>query len=46
MRKLATCETELSPTQMLILGGYNGADYFSDTSSYTPGKTMYLYLKP
>jgi N-acetylneuraminic acid mutarotase len=34
-------------SEMIIWGGDgDGYDYFNDTWAYTPGKTMYLYLKP
>jgi hypothetical protein len=32
--------------KMLIFGGYNADPELSDTYSYTPPRTMYLYVKP
>ena len=32
-------------TEMIVWGGTNGS-YLSDTFSYTPGRVMFLYLRP
>jgi N-acetylneuraminic acid mutarotase len=33
-------------SEMIVWGGFNHTNYFNDTWSYTPGKVMYLYMKP
>ena len=33
-------------SEMIVWGGYDGSSFMADTWCYTPGKTMFLYLKP
>ena len=33
-------------SEMILYGGGNLSSSFNDTWSYTPGKAMYLYLRP